>query len=289
MARIGGSRKDNPEARMALAEHLKELRRRVLLAVSGILVGGIIGWALYNPTTIGPIGPIGPIRIPGVFETLQGPIEALRAERPEIVTLNFDSIGAAFDMQLRIALFTGLILTSPWWIYQILAFITPGLTRKEKQYTFGFLGAAVPLFLTGALLAWSVLPKALEVLVGGFTPENTTNILTASVYLKFVMQFVVAFGIAFLLPLIMVALNYMGVIKGATWLKGWRWAVVGIFTFCAFATPNPEPTAMIFMALPILGLYFLAVLICHLHDKRVARRRAQEDAELAADASGSVA
>jgi len=272
---------------MALGEHLRELRRRLILAVSGILVGAVIGWLIYLPITIGPFGSFGPIHFPGVFETLQQPIEALRAERENIVTLNFDSIGAAFDMRIRVAMWVGLIITSPWWLYQVFAFITPGLTRKEKQYTFGFLGAALPLFIGGALLAWSVLPKALEVLMGDLTPEGATNILTATVYLKFVMQFVIAFGLAFLLPLVMVALNFLGVVKGITWLKAWRWAIIGIFTFCAFATPNPEPTAMLLMALPIVGLYFLAVWICFIHDRRVAKRRAVEDAELAESTASS--
>lgn len=267
---------------MALGEHLRELRRRVILAVSGILVGAVIGWVIYLPITIGPIGSFGPIHFPGVFETLQQPIEMLRQERADIVTLNFDSIGAAFDMRIRVSMWVGLIITSPWWLYQVFAFITPGLTRREKQYTFGFLGAALPLFIGGALMAWSVLPKALEVLMGDLTPEGATNILTATTYLKFVMQFVIAFGLAFLLPLVMVALNFMGVVKAITWLRAWRWAIIGIFTFCAFATPNPEPTAMILMALPIIGLYFIAVYICFLHDRRVAKKRAQEDAELAA-------
>lgn len=293
---------------MALAEHLKELRRRVILAVSGILVGAVIGWLLYNPTFIGSVvvdagpdgvtkmlGPamlfdsvgLGPWHLPGVFETLQDPVEQLQRKRPELVTLNFQGIGTAFDMQLRIAFFTGLLLTSPWWIYQILAFVSPGLTSKERRYTFGFLGAAVPLFAAGALLAWTVLPRALEILIGQFTPDNTTNLLAADVYLKFVMQLVLACGAAFLLPLVMVAMSFMGVVKGSTWLKGWRWAVVGIFTFCAFVTPNPEPTAMIFLAMPILALYFIAVGICHVHDDRVAKRRAQEDAELAGASSAA--
>ena len=273
---------------MALAEHLRELRRRVILAVSGILVGAVAGWIFYNPKTIGPIVlfdkvQIGPLHTNGIFATLQQPIAAINGMNEDtLASLNFQGIGTAFDMQLRIALFAGALLTSPWWLYQLFAFVTPGLTRKEKQYMFGFLGAAVPLFLAGALLAWSVLPKAMEVLVGEFTPAETQNLIAADVYLKFVMQFVIAFGIAFLLPLVMVAINFLGLIKGITWLKGWRWAVVGIFTFCAFATPNPEPTAMIFMALPILALYFIAVYVCHLNDKRVAKRRAQEDAELAA-------
>jgi sec-independent protein translocase protein TatC len=254
---------------MALADHLRELRRRLILAVVGILVGSIFGFIVY----------------PQVFDALQQPVEALRSVREDLATLNFEGIGTAFDMQLRISLFTGVLVTSPWWIYQIFAFITPGLTRKEKQYAFGFLGAAVPLFFTGAYLAWSVFPRALMVLVADFTPDNTTNILTASIYLRFVMQFVLAFGIAFLLPLFMVALTFIGIVSGKTWLKGWRWAIIAIFTFCAFATPNPEPTAMLFMALPIVGLYFIAVLICHLRDRRVAARRAAEDAELAADSS----
>lgn len=272
-------------------EHLKELRHRVILAVAGILIGAILGWILYNPFTIGPIAfsdsvVLGPLEFRGVFATLQDPVEQLQAQRPELVTLNFQGIGTAFDMQLRIALFTGLLISSPWWIYQILAFVTPGLTSKERRYTFGFLAAAIPLFGAGAYLAWTVLPRALEILIGQFTPDNTTNLLAADVYLKFVMQLVIACGIAFLLPLVMVAMNFMGVIKGQTWLKGWRWAVVGIFTFCAFVTPNPEPTAMIFLAMPILALYFIAVGICHIHDNRVAKRRAAEDAELAG-ASGA--
>ncbi|MFV0425958.1 MAG: twin-arginine translocase subunit TatC [Beutenbergiaceae bacterium] len=272
MARTTGSRKDNPEARMALGDHLRELRRRVLFAVGGILIGSIVGWIIY----------------PYVFDALQQPIELLKQERTDLASLNFDSVGTAFDMQIRISLFTGVLVTSPWWIFQILAFITPGLTTKERKYMFGFLAAAVPLFSVGAWLAWTVLPRAILVLLGQFTPDGTTVILSASTYLKFVMQFVLAFGIAFLMPLIMVALTFLGIVSGKTWLKAWRWAIVGIFTFCAFATPNPEPTAMILMALPIVGLYFLAVAISFLRDKQVAKRRAAEDAELAASAdSGS--
>jgi len=261
--------------------------------VSGILVGAVIGWIFYGAVTIGPLHisdslTIGPLHFGGIFPALQEPIAAIQGlDDDDLASLNFQGIGTAFDMQIRIALFAGTLISAPWWIYQVFAFITPGLTRKEKQYTFGFLGAAVPLFATGAALAWSVLPRAMEVLVAEFTPDGTQNLIAADVYLKFVMQFVIAFGIAFLLPLVMVAMNFLGLIKGQTWLKGWRWAIVGIFTFCAFATPNPEPFAMIAMALPIVTLYFIAVWICHLRDKQVAKRRAREDAELAAGSTTS--
>lgn len=251
---------------MALAEHLRELRKRFLLAAVGVALGMIVGWVFYDR----------------IFELLLQPLEPLRQMRPELTELNFSRVGSAFDMQVRISFFVGLIVTSPWWIYQFWAFITPGLTKKERRSTFGVVAAAVPLFLAGVALAWTVLPNAFRILLGEFTPEGTVNILTAADYLKFVIQIVLAFGIAFLMPLFMVVLNFLNLVKGGTWLRGWRWAIVGIFTFCAFATPTPDPTPMIMLAMPIVALYFIAVLICHIHDKRVAKRRAAEDAELAA-------
>lgn len=248
---------------MALAAHLRELRRRFLLAAGGLLVGAIAGWVLYDP----------------VFAALQAPIRGLN-DGTQTAALNFDGIASSFDMKIRIALFLGVLLTSPWWIYQLWAFVTPGLTSKERRYAVAFMAAAVPLFLAGAFLAWTVLPNAVRLLTE-FTPEGSVNFINASVYLKFVMQFILAFGAAFLMPLLMVVVNFLGLVKAGTWLRGWRWAIVGIFTFCAFATPTPDAISMILMALPIVGLYFLAVGVCQLHDRRVARRRAAEDAALA--------
>ena len=248
---------------MALGAHLRELRRRFLLVAGGLLVGAIVGWVLYNP----------------VFEALQQPIEGLN-NQGQTAALNFDGVASSFDMKIRIALFLGVIIASPWWIYQIWAFVTPGLTSKEQRYAIGFMGAAVPLFLAGAFLAWSVLPNAVKILTE-FTPEGSVNFINASVYLKFVMQFILAFGVAFLMPLMMVVVNFLGLVKAGTWLRGWRWAIVGIFTFSAFATPTPDAVSMILMALPIILLYFGAVGVCALHDRRMAKRRAAEDAELA--------
>ncbi|TDE92813.1 twin-arginine translocase subunit TatC [Occultella glacieicola] len=247
---------------MALTAHLRELRKRVVLAAIGLAVGAVVGWILYDP----------------VFKALQAPVDDLVAEG-RMAALNFGGIATSFDIKIRVALFVGAFISSPWWIYQAWAFITPGLTKKERRNAIGFVAAAVPLFLAGAYLAWSVLPNAVRILTE-FTPEGSVNWISADVYLKFVMQFMLAFGAAFLMPLVMVVVTFLGLVRGTTWLKGWRWALVGIFTFCAFATPTPDAISMILLALPIIALYFIAVLICIRHDKRRDKRRAEEDAKL---------
>lgn len=265
------SRRQNPEGRMALGDHLRELRRRFVLAFVGIALGAIAGWFVYEP----------------VFALAA---EAIRgAEGGGVLTeLNFTQAMAAFDLKVRVSFFLGLLMSSPWWIYQLWAFVAPGLTKRERNLGLAFVAAAVPLFLGGAYLAWAVLPNAVELLTSA-TPDGVSNLLDAAAYLTFVMQFMLIFGLAFLLPLLMVAVTAVGVVRGETWRKGWRWAIVGIFTFAAFATPSPDAISMIVMALPICGLYGLALLVCAQLDRRRDKRRAAEDAEdaaLAGDGSG---
>lgn len=246
---------------MALRDHLRELRRRFVLAFAGLAVGAVAGWFFYEP----------------VFDLVADTIRS--AEGGGVLTeLNFTEVMGAFDLKVRVAFFLGALATCPWWIYQFWAFLAPGLTGREKRLGLAFVAAAVPLFLAGALLAWAVLPNAVGLLTAA-TPEGVTNLLNAATYLTFVMQFMLIFGIAFLLPLIMVALTAVGVVRGATWRKGWRWAIIGIFTFAAFATPSPDAISMILMALPICGLYGIALLVCALLDRRRARRTAAEDLE----------
>ena len=241
---------------MPLRAHLVELRRRVFLAAIGVVVGAVIGWLLYDP----------------VFTALQRPIELVAAERDDLITLNFAGIATSFDMQVKVSFFLGIILSSPWWLYQFWAFVTPGLTRKERVYAFGFVGVAVPLFLAGAFMAWWVLPNAVRLLTE-FTPTGATNIIDAQTYLGFVMRIMLAFGVAFLLPIIMVALNFAGIGTAATWRKGWRWAVLLSFVFAAIVTPTPDAITLLAVAIPMSLLYFLALGVCVLHDRRVDRRR----------------
>jgi sec-independent protein translocase protein TatC len=245
---------------MPLREHLLELRKRVGRAVLGLVLGGIAGWIVY----------------PTVFQILQAPVTRLQEDRGLLIGLNFGGVLAGFDMQIKVSLFFGVLVSSPWWVYQLWAFITPGLTRRERLVTVGFLAAAVPLFLTGAFLAWYLLPKAVGVLTG-FTPADAFNLISAQEYLTFVMRMVLAFGAGFLLPVIMVALTMVGLVEGRTWLHGWRVAVMLAFVFGAVATPTGDAISMLVLAIPITILYFAAVGVGLALDRRRARRLAAED------------
>lgn len=240
---------------MPIREHLRELRRRMIYSALGVGAGAVVGWLAYDP----------------VFDALQAPIEALDAAG-RTAALNFTGVATSFDIRVRVALFVGVLLASPWWLYQVWAFLAPGLTRTEKRTALGFTAAAVPLFLAGAALAWSFLPHAV-LLLTEFTPVGSVNFINAQVYLEFVMQLVLAFGVAFLLPLVMVALTSLGVVRAGTWARGWRWAVLLVFAFAAVATPTPDALSMILLALPICGLYAAALGVCVLLDRRAARGR----------------
>ncbi|UFU08277.1 twin-arginine translocase subunit TatC [Ruania halotolerans] len=250
---------------MPLGEHLRELRKRLLLATAGLVVGTIGGWFLYEP----------------IFQLLQEPVAQLAAEQDIDASLNFSTIASSFDVQLRVAAFLGVLASSPWWMYQLWAFLAPGLTTKERRSAVAFLVTGVPLFAGGVAMAWIALPNTFFLLTQ-FIPEGTQSSLfiDATVYLKFVVQFLLIFGFAFLLPMVLVALNLLGLVKGITWLKGWRWAVIIIFVLAALATPTADPVTFVLMSLPIVALYFLAVGVSMLNDRRRAKKAAIEDAEL---------
>lgn len=250
----------NPDGRMPLREHLIELRKRLVLATLGIVVGAVVGWILYDR----------------VFGALQDPLLHAAADRGVVASVNFAGLASAMDMKFKVALFIGALVSSPWWLYQLWAFITPGLTTRERRSAFGFLGAAVPMFLAGAAFAWYALPQAVSVLTE-FVPEDATNLIDAQTYLSFVMRFVLAFGIAFLVPVIMVCLNLVGLVEGRTWVKAWRWAVLISCVFSAIMTPTPDVLTMLALASPTIVLYFSAVGISVLHDRRVAKRLGRSD------------
>jgi sec-independent protein translocase protein TatC len=242
---------------MPLREHLAEARTRLLLVLAGIAVGAIGGWFLF----------------PWAYELLQRPILDAAEREGSVVSINFSGVVTALDLRLKVAVFLGIVGTSPWWLYQVWAFVAPGLKKREKRYTLGFLGAAVPLFAAGVALGLWVLPHAVEILTG-FVPDDSTNLVDAQGYLTFAMRLMVAFGLAFAFPVVMVGLTWMGAVTPRTWLKGWRWAVLTIFVFAAVMTPTPDALTMIVMALPMCGLYFLAIGIGAL--RRRSRRKAAE-------------
>ena len=169
------------------------------------------------------------------------------------------------------ALFVGVIVASPVWLYQVWGFIVPGLTKREKRTTIAFIGAAVPLFLAGCFFATQAVPRAVEVLLG-FTPKGAANLPDAALYLTFVTRFILAFGLAFLLPVFLVGLNVAHVLPARIMLKGWRIAVLLIFVFAAMMTPTPDAWTMLVLAVPMVGFYFAAVGVATILDRRRARR-----------------
>ena len=244
---------------MPLLDHLRELRNRVILAVAGIAVASVLGWFLYTP----------------LFEALQRPILDIAAQRDAQVVINFAGVATSLDMQIKVALFAGVIVSSPWWIYQLWAFIGPGLTRRERRYTLGFVAAAVPLFLIGTGVGWWILPRAVAILTS-FTPQGAANIIDAQSYLGFVMRMILAFGLAFLLPIAMVGLTMAGLVRARTWLAGWRWAVMGTAVFAAAITPTSDALTMFILMVPMVVLYFGAVGVGSLADRRRDARLAAE-------------
>lgn len=254
------SARQSSDGRMPLLEHLLELRKRFVLVAAGLLVGAIAGWIVYEPLLV----------------ALQQPLEAAAEATGNDVTLNFTGPASALDLRIRAALFLAAFLSSPWWLYQVWAFITPGLNKREQRYAYGFVGASVPLFLGGAYMAWMVIPHAMQILTS-FLPENATNFTDAQMYLDLVMRLLLAFGLAFVSPILLVALNFAGLMSGKTLLGGWRWAILVAFVFAAMMTPTPDALTMILVALPICLLYFAAVGVSLLHDRRAARRLAEAE------------
>jgi len=214
-----------------------------------------------------------------VFDELQRPIVALANQPGSNATINFPTVVSAFDVRLQVSIFLGVMMSSPVWLFNIWSFITPGLKKKERKYTIWFVVVAVPLFLAGTALAWSSLPTFVQVLVG-FTPEGSANVINASDYILFTIRILLVFGIAFVLPVVLVLLNFAGVITAQNILKSWRMAIFISAVVGAIATPVAEPMAMFLLMIPLLILYFVAAGVATLHDKRLARKSAELDNEL---------
>ena len=247
---------------MSLGEHLIELRKRITVIAVAIVVAAIGGWFLAGP----------------VWSALSEPLLRVAEAQGRQATINYTAVTEAFDTQIAIALVLGVVISSPIWLWQVWAFIVPALHKREKRYAIGFLAAALPLFLAGCAAGWYVLPHIVELLTG-FAASGTTTLLTAKFYLDFSLKLILAIGIGFVLPVFLVVLNFARVLTGVAILKGWRWAVLAITVFTALATPAADVVSMFLLAIPMVGLYFLATAIAMLNDKRYAKREAALNAK----------
>ncbi|MEO8261983.1 MAG: twin-arginine translocase subunit TatC [Pseudolysinimonas sp.] len=249
---------------MTLGQHLVELRKRVSRIALAIVAGVAVGWFLYD------------LVWPLITEPITRIAAAHGVDRDSLanVALNYSGITGAFDVRIQIAIAVGVVVSSPVWLYQAFAFLVPGLTKRERRYTFGFFFTAVPLFLGGVAAGWFVLPHIVE-LMYSFVPTGAATFYETKAYLDFVLKLVLATGIAFVMPVFLVLLNFLGVVAGRSILAGWRWAVLAITIFTAIATPAADVVSMVLLAIPMVILYFAAVGIALTHDRRAAKKLAR--------------
>ena len=247
--------------RMPLIEHLREFRKRVVRSAFAISLGSVIGWFFYNEISTKLAEPVCDLRA----------AQASGAEN--CGALYISGVLGPLNLQIKVSILAGVIMTAPIWLYQLWAFIAPALHRREKKYSFFFLIAATPFFAAGTYLGYSILPVAVRVLFG-FTPEALDNLVKFDDYLDFVMRAILLFGIAFELPVFLVTFNLIGFLSGMAILKPWRIWVFAITLFVAGFTPSADPLSMAALALPLIGFYLIAGCIALLNDRRRAKKNA---------------
>jgi sec-independent protein translocase protein TatC len=249
-----------PDGSMTLFEHLRELRYRLVVASLAILVGMIVAWFFRDY----------------LMDILQLPyfraVEDFKAKNPEAETLLVNiNVTSPLTLALKVSALAGAVATAPIWLYQVWAFIVPGLLAREKKWTLIFLAAASPMFAAGVFVGYFVLPKGISVLLS-FTQVGVSNLQNVNDYLSFLMRVMVVFGIAFVIPLLVLMLNIIGVVK-ATQLSKYRTLVIfSTFVFGAVATPSTDPFSMLALAAPMTLLFLAAEVIAHILDRRKAKK-----------------
>lgn len=243
---------------MALADHFRELRARLLKATVALVAATVVSFFFYEELIALITGPY-----EDAIEQLGGSEEA----RSEIFV---SGIAGGLMVNIKLCALSGVVLSSPIWLYQIWAFLVPGLKRNERRWTMVFVVIAGPLFGAGVALGYYVLPKGIEVLIS-FTPDNMQNLNDFNDFFSFTARMLLVFGVALEIPFFVVLLNLAGVISGKSLGKYRPWIVLGTFIFAAVATPSTDPFSMLFLALSMLPLFLLAEVIARLVDRRRLR------------------
>lgn len=243
---------------MTLVEHLRELRNRVFKGVLAIALAMIVGWIFYD------------FLFNLLVEPYKNGVKNL-SDRELTQRLVQGSITGPFVLQIKIALLAGLVVASPVWLYQMWAFIMPGLHKNERKWTLIFAAVAGPLFMAGVALGYAVLPKGISMLLS-FTVDGVANFIEVGMYLSFALRMLIAFGVAFEIPLFVVLLNLAGVVSAEQLKQSRRWIVLLAFVFAAVATPSSDPFSMLALAIPMTLLFLVSEMVAHLVDRRRARR-----------------
>ena len=249
---------------MSLVEHMYELRNRLTIALVAIVITTVFGYIWFAVPFFG---------LPSLGEILKGPYCSLPASSRAVFTADgsctllgtgpFDQ----FTLRLKVGATAGVVLACPIWLYQIWAFIVPGLHPRERKWTRVFAAIAGPLFLLGVTVGYYVLPKGLSILLD-FTPADVSNLIEVSRYLSFILRMLLVFGVAFEIPLFVVLLNLAGIVTGRALGRARAWIVLGTFVFAAVATPSTDPISMLFLAVPMTLLFLISEGIARLIDRR---------------------
>ncbi|MDR1791791.1 MAG: twin-arginine translocase subunit TatC [Propionibacteriaceae bacterium] len=245
---------------MSISDHLRELRYRLIIAVIGIIVCSIAAAFFYD----------------WLFELLMRPYRIamgiLAQNFPDIhATTVIEGVTAPFTLALTVCVVAGVIASSPLWLFQIWRFISPALHDKERRYALIFLGIGIPLFLGGVAVGYYIMPQGIWVMLS-FTPDaaQATNLLELRSFLSLTLRLMLIFGAGFLLPLIVVGMNFAGAVSAKRLAKARPYVIFGIFVFGAVATPSTDPFSMLALSLPMVILYVAAEVIAHIHDRRKA-------------------
>lgn len=253
---------------MPLMEHIRELRNRVVKVVAAMTVGSVVGWYIYPPVWDF-------IKRPYCKAQISSPIAAALAKSGGALGSHCQLyVTGVFDplfLRLQISIAVGVILSSPFWLYQLWAFIAPGLYRRERRWAYYFVGAALPLFAIGSTIAYFAMTRGLEFLLH-LIPADTTALITINTYLSYASAMLLIFGIAFEMPLVFVLLNLAGVLTHERFRKWRRMIIFLVFAFAAIFTPSPDPISMLLLAVPCLILVEASEVFAWAHDRRKARR-----------------
>nr|WP_246231912.1 twin-arginine translocase subunit TatC [Nakamurella aerolata] len=274
---------------MSLMEHLRELRRRLFFAVLGLLAGTILGFIWWS-VAIPPLG------LPSLGDLLKAPYCSVTQD----VRVDFALSGASgeqcrllattpfspLQIRLKAALLAGALISSPVWLLQLWGFVTPALYAKEKRYARSFVGAAFVLLMAGAVLAYIVIQHGLAILLG-FGGDVTVSALTPDSYFGFLIGVMLIFGVSFLVPLLLVMLNFIGVLSGRRLAKSRRYSMFALVVFAGLTVPGNDPITMLVLAVALCVLYEMAVQVSLLHDRRKAKRLGAEGMANLADDEAS--
>ncbi|MER5661506.1 twin-arginine translocase subunit TatC [Streptomyces mirabilis] len=274
MLKSARKKEKDPEGRMPLADHLRELRNRLAKAMLAIVIVTVVAAFYYNDIINFFTKPVlDSVGCPSSFAEL-----ARMPKGKQCAQITINGLLAPFTLALKVSLMAGVAFASPVWLYQLWAFVAPGLHQNEKKYAYAFVGTGVPLFFAGGFFAYKVLPTTAKVLIT-FTPHGVNNLLPLDDLLDLVTRMVVVFGLSFELPLLLVMLNLTGILTGKRMLGWWRAMIMGITVFAAVATPSTDPLTMLALAVPIWVLYFGAVVFSLMNDRRKRLREAEGPAD----------